>query len=116
LHINNIQDVESQLQKFWEQEEVNVVHRTNEERAAEIHFIRTMIRDHTGSLIVRLPCLPNHSPLGDSYKNAEQRFLQLEKKLSKNSQLREDYTNFIREYLELGHMCPVSSETSVGEV
>jgi hypothetical protein len=50
LHISNIQDIESQLQKFWEQEEVNVVHRTSEKRAAENHFIRTMIRDHTGSI------------------------------------------------------------------
>jgi hypothetical protein len=44
LHVSNIQDVESQLQKFWEQEEVNVVHRTNEKRAAGNHFIRTTIK------------------------------------------------------------------------
>jgi hypothetical protein len=48
--------------------------------------------------------------------NAEHRFLQLEKKLSKNSQLREDYTNFIQEYLQLGHMHPVFNETLVDEV
>jgi hypothetical protein len=115
LHINNVQDVESQLQKFWEQEEVNVVHRTNEERAAENHFASTTIRDHTDRFIVRLPRLPNHASLGDPYKNAEQRFLQLEKKIVEKSQLREDYINFIKEYLQLGHMRPVPSETSVGE-
>jgi hypothetical protein len=104
MHMSNTQDVEAQLQKFLEQEEVNVVHHTNEERAAEDHFIRTTIRDYTRRFIVRLPHLPNHAPLGDSYKNTQQRFLQLEKKLLKNGQLCEDYINFIKEYLQLGHM------------
>jgi hypothetical protein len=87
----------------------DVVHCIHEERAAENHFIKTTVRDHTGRFIARLHRLPNHAPLSDSYKNAEQIFLQLEKKWSKKSQLREYYTNFMKEYSQLGHMRPVCS-------
>jgi hypothetical protein len=114
LHMRNTQDVEAQLQNFWEWN-VNVVHHANEEWAAEDHFIRTTMRSHR----------PLHSKAPSSTKSGSIRWLIQERrteissvteKLSKKSQLREDYTNFIKEYLQLGHMRPVSSETSVGEV
>jgi hypothetical protein len=49
-----------------------------------------------------------HPPLGDSFAVAERRFLQLERKLQGNYELRENYKSFMDKYLELGHMQLVS--------
>ena len=42
--------------------------------------------------------------LGTSYELARKRFISLERRLQKNSQLKSQYVNFMREYQELGHM------------
>ena len=46
--------------------------------------------------------------LGESYDNARSKFLALEQRLLKNSQLKQDYSAFLEEYLQLGHMTPLS--------
>lgn len=42
--------------------------------------------------------------LGDSYNSAKNQFLNLERKLTKNSQLYDQYKLFMAEYIALGHM------------
>ncbi|XP_073811778.1 uncharacterized protein [Musca autumnalis] len=50
-------------------------------------------------------CDPNS--LGDSRDIALRRFLSIERKLNKNTDLKKDYSLFLREYEELGHMSPI---------
>lgn len=48
--------------------------------------------------------LDNPDCLGDPYQSAKKRLLYLEKRFRKNANLKLQYTNFISEYIQLGHM------------
>ncbi|GFU00480.1 DUF1758 domain-containing protein [Trichonephila clavipes] len=57
------------------------------------------------SFIVR-----DDSSIGDSKEGALKRFYSLERKLHSNNQLMEQYTEFMEEYQNLGHMTPLASD------
>lgn len=69
-------------------------------------YSRTTFGDSTGRYYVHLPLRENHSYLGESYHSALRRSLLLEKRLNANQELKEQYDQFIHEYLRLGHMSP----------
>jgi hypothetical protein len=50
--------------------------------------------------------------LGKSRKMAEQRLLQIERRLPKDEELKTKYHAFMHEYLQLGHMQPAEPTTS----
>ncbi|GFX45114.1 integrase catalytic domain-containing protein [Trichonephila clavipes] len=50
------------------------------------------------------------SSLEDSKEGALKRFYSLERKLHSNNQLKEQYTEFMEEYQNLGHMTPLASD------
>jgi hypothetical protein len=104
LFICNEPPIDFKLQRFWEQEEIVSPIRTKEEEAVEGHFVETTTRDETGRFVVRLPRHSQNLQLGDSYTTAEYRFRQLERRLTRNLELRREYTKFMDEYLSLGHM------------
>jgi len=56
---------------------------------------------------VKLPLSDSPDTLGDSYHTARAKFLTLEQRLLKQPQLKKDYSQFLDEYLQLGHMTPV---------
>jgi hypothetical protein len=84
LFLSNTSSLESQLRKFWEQEEIVITHHTKEEKAVELHYKDTTSRDENGRFTVKLPRHNMHPPMGDSFAVAEKRFLQLERKLQGN--------------------------------
>jgi hypothetical protein len=45
--------------------------------------------------------------LGDSYDTAKAKLLTLERRLLKQPQLKKDYSDFLEEYVQLGHMTPL---------
>lgn len=102
----NDQTLHNILETFWkiEDAEVKSVVYSVEENMCETHFAETHTRDSRGNFIVKLPFKENALQLGDSQQLAIQRFKGLERKLSKNPQLKTDYCKFINEYLDLGHM------------
>ena len=74
------------------------------------------IRDR-GRFVVSLPFESDNPQLGESYATAEARFLSLERRLKRDSELAREYANFIQEYRDLGHMalvddCSVNSRVS----
>jgi hypothetical protein len=109
LFVSNKLSVEFKLQRFWEQEEIPLPILNEEEEAVERHFVETTTRYETGRFIVKLPHSQNLQ-LGDSYTAAEYRFQQLERKLTRNEELRRVYTKFTDEYLSLDHMQLVPEE------
>ena len=109
LFICNEPSIDLKLQIFWEQEDIVGPVHTKEEEAVKRHFVETTTRDETGRLIVRLRHSQNLQ-LGNSYTIAQYRFQQLERKLTRNSELRKEYTKFMDEYLSLGHMQLVPEE------
>jgi len=100
------------LQKFWIIEEPgnNVTH-TQEERACVDHFNNTVTRcKFDGRFIVQLPFRENAKRLGKSYEIAKRRLLAMERKFENNSELKIEYSSFMKEYEELGHMELVKDE------
>lgn len=108
---NKLQDpIDNLLTKFWELEEVpetKILSKT--EKMCEEHFQSNLSRLKTGRFVVRLPLTQSPDTLGDTYYLAKRRFLNLEKKFKRNPNLKIEYSNFIREYADLGHL----SESSI---
>ncbi|XP_047020044.1 uncharacterized protein LOC124630274 isoform X2 [Helicoverpa zea] len=111
IHCNLSHSLDSQLRLFWELEELPKLRdtQTQEERMCEDHFIHTTTRDSEGRFHVRIPFKESPDVLGESYTQAERRFYALEKRLQRSPDYKLLYTNFMQEYLDLGHMSPVSS-------
>ncbi|XP_053678670.1 uncharacterized protein LOC128729047 [Anopheles nili] len=104
--------LEESLQRFWNLEELTVNDTYSpDERYCETYYKATTERDDTGRYIVRLPKQPDFGEkLGMSRSQAIRRFELLERRLERDSALREAYQAFMKEYLELGHMSPISTE------
>ncbi|XP_008179733.1 uncharacterized protein LOC103308325 [Acyrthosiphon pisum] len=104
--------VEKLLQKFWfiEEPRNNVTH-TREEQVCVEHFNNTVTRcKEDGRFIVQLPLHGSSKRLGKSYEIAKRRLLAMERKFENNRHLKLEYTRFMKEYEELGHMELVKDE------
>ncbi|XP_076391770.1 uncharacterized protein LOC143265174 [Megachile rotundata] len=101
------------LSNFWEIEEVThpessipIVHIDT----CEEHFTSTTVRDHDGRFVVAIPFNDQLAKLGESFSQAERRFLNLEAKFRRNSDLKKQYIEFMHEYEALNHMSLISNE------
>nr|XP_024215390.1 uncharacterized protein LOC112210386 [Halyomorpha halys] len=96
------------MDKFWAIEEVDAVKITSEEdEHVERHYQKTYYRLSSGRYVVSLPVKENISSLQNPEDQALKRLYNLENKLNKNPSLKEQYHLFMKEYLDLGHMCVV---------
>ncbi|XP_067217392.1 uncharacterized protein [Linepithema humile] len=100
----------NQLEKFWQLEELQTKsHLYADEQKCEKHFQKTYSRQRDGRFVVMIPLKDNYAQLGESYEMAKRRFFSIERKLSKQSELKRQYTTFMQEYMDLGHMKHVSN-------
>lgn len=95
LQKKNKQEVDklhSLVEKFWETEDVPkpLNKFSEEEQNCENHFTSTVKLSPANRIIVKLPFKEPKVELGDSYEIALGRFLNLEKKLIRNSELKKD--------------------------
>jgi hypothetical protein len=60
----------------------------------------TTTRDIDGMFIVNLPIMTSVKMLGRSKEMAKSRFCKLEERFSRNFHLKQEYVNFMDEYLE----------------
>jgi len=102
--------IDFKLQRLWEQEEIVLPIPTKEEEAVERHCMETTTGGETGRFVVRLPRHSQNLQIGNSYTTAEYRFQQMERKLTRNLEVRKENTKFMDEYLSLGHMQLVPEE------
>ncbi|XP_026746568.1 uncharacterized protein LOC113507843 [Trichoplusia ni] len=109
--------LDNQLRRFWEVEEVdggksasNIY--TADDRLCEELFTSTTTRDYDGRFAVRMPLRESADSLGDSYELAKNRFLSLEKRLDRSPELKCMYSDFLKEYLTLGHMTRIDTFSS----
>lgn len=105
-------EIQNQLQRFWEIEDVGRAPLTREEQQCEAHFVQHTTRDNTGRFVVRLPFHADPDNLGDSFTMASRRFQLLERRLSRHPDLKQDYMKFMDEYEALGHMEPACPATT----
>ncbi|XP_055636134.1 uncharacterized protein LOC129775417 [Toxorhynchites rutilus septentrionalis] len=105
-HVVTEQDLNSQLEKMWEVENLDVGKCfTREEQDVEDHFLRTVSRDDAGRYTVRLPFRESMvALLGESYEPALRRFVQMEKRFIRDKTLYDEYVKYMDEYERLGHM------------
>ncbi|XP_073835838.1 uncharacterized protein [Musca autumnalis] len=80
---------------------------SQEQQECEQHFLNTITVQSDGRIIVKLPLKGDPNRLGDSRDIALRRFFSIERKLNKNPELKGSYTQFLKEYEELGHMSQV---------
>lgn len=93
------------LEKFWQMEQVQKNKlRSKEEQFCEDHFMENTRRDESGRYVVRIPINPDAPKLGESRHIALRRFLQMEQRFINSPELKRQYTQFMNEYLDLGHM------------
>nr|CAH7717976.1 unnamed protein product [Callosobruchus chinensis] len=108
-HLSRNSEVQTQLQKFWEIEEVDIPRKlSQEEEYFESHFTSNVTRHVDGKFVVSIPFKDSLDLLGDSGESAKKRFLNLERKLQKNPDMHLRYSEFIHEYINLCHMTKVT--------
>jgi hypothetical protein len=96
-----VKDLSNQLEKFWEIE--NMDDAIKEDDDVENQYKKTVQRSSDGRYVVKIP-FKKDMKLGSSRDQALARFLNLEKKLENDVNLKKQYTKFINEYVSLGHM------------
>lgn len=104
--------IESLMEKFWATEEPATPPPSfTEDGRCEEAFVSQHNRLPSGRFIVPLPTRVTSSSLSfpGSRERAIKRFENLERRLSTDSKLRELYSNFMAEYLTLGHMSVAKS-------
>ncbi len=109
--------VDTFLRRFWEVEEppkAKILSR--EEKQCETHFQQTHRRDEDGRFIVKIPFNEKKGQLGSSKAMAVARFKQVERRLQRQPQFKEQYVEFMREYISLGHMERVLPNEQVAEM
>ena len=104
-HTTDLQQIEKNLAKFWEIEELPQESNLSiEESKCETLYNETTKRDSTGRYMVRLPFKFDPPQLGNSEFNALQNFYSLERRLTKNEALANEYKDFMNGYVKLNHM------------
>ncbi|XP_031351735.1 uncharacterized protein LOC116177021 [Photinus pyralis] len=103
--------LDSDIRKFWELEAIAAKPQIapEEEKCEEI-YRKTVSRDPSGRFIVSLPFRHSEPDLGDTFTMAYRSFKSLETRLIKNPELYNLYSEFMRNYLENGHMTLIASD------
>lgn len=107
------------LKRFWELEELPPTNSMSpEDILCEQYFVENHSRDSTGRYTVSLPFKVSDPSFGDSKTGALRRFYTLERRLLRdNNSLRSAYLDFMRDYLESGHMeLATSPPSNCGQV
>nr|XP_049464868.1 uncharacterized protein LOC120956216 [Anopheles coluzzii] len=108
----NVMTLNDQLSRFWELEGCySPAMLSVEEAECEAAFVQTTSRDHEGRFVVALPTRTERlNQLGDSYEAASRRLQSLCRRLNIDSKLKQGYSKFLQEYLDLGHMEEIPSD------
>ncbi|GBM45351.1 hypothetical protein AVEN_172970-1 [Araneus ventricosus] len=102
------EELNSNLRKFWEIEEIgNELPKSKENAICEEHYARTHRRDQTGKYTVTMPFKEHWSCLGYSRDIALNRLASLWTRLSRDQEYLKLYRDFLKEYEDLGHMTEI---------
>ncbi|XP_051864115.1 uncharacterized protein LOC127566213 [Drosophila albomicans] len=106
----SLSSIDKTLLKFWTVEDVRSPSKvlSAEQQSCEDHFTNNVRRLPSGRFEVRLPFKSDSHQLGCSFEVAKRRFMSLEKRLTRDPELKRMYLEFMEEYVEMGHMSEVS--------
>lgn len=110
-------DLNSLVQRFWELDSVpKASSMTPEEQLCEQKFVEEHYRDPSGRYVVKYPFKENCEPIfNGSREVALRRFYAIEKRLSQDPELYNQYREFMSDYIESDHMSLVPPDQSVGK-
>ena len=80
-----------------------------EEQIFEQHFTQTTTRDPDGRFVGKLPFKGETGKLANGYK-AEKQFFSLERRLEKDPASQKQYSDLIKEFLDMKHLEEIPSE------
>lgn len=104
------------LERLWQQDEVESCSTlTEEEQSVEEHFMRTHYRDSSGRFVVKIPFKDGFDDIGSSRAVALKRFMYLERKLERDSELRNGYVKMMKEIIQVGHIWLVMERSKTRE-
>ena len=96
--------VELDLAHFWEVEEIpRVKPMSKENRQCEEHYDTTIYVADDGRIRVRLP-FKSVARLSNNFHTAKQRLFALERKLKDHGDVKQQYRDFIKEFVDMGHL------------
>ncbi|XP_037929168.1 uncharacterized protein LOC119663631 [Teleopsis dalmanni] len=103
--------VSDQLEMMWKIEEVQSASKSWSPAhvACESLYRETVHQNAMGRIVVRLPFKDSPDCLGLTHNIALRRFYSVERRLSSNRALKQDYQEFMKQYRELGHMTRVET-------
>ncbi|XP_055527048.1 uncharacterized protein LOC129719682 [Wyeomyia smithii] len=110
--LEDLEDTNEALEQFWRIEEIESKRlHSPEQQQCESHYTKNVSRTSEGRYVVRLPRQSNFDHMiGESKTTALRRFRYLEKRLSRDPDMKSQYHLFTSEYLTLGHMRQVSTK------
>ena len=102
--ITNV-DLDASLKRFWEIEEMpKKTFVSHENLLTEQNFIKNVTRLPGGRYSVSLPFNSENPTLGTSIDQADRRLLSLERRFARDDTFRNLYNQFMKDYLDAGHM------------
>ncbi|KAL7724628.1 hypothetical protein ACLKA6_013862 [Drosophila palustris] len=118
MHPSKESRLEALVERFWELEAVpelkDSAKYSPEQLACEKSFKDNVRNLSSGRFEVSLPFKIDPKILGSSFETAKRRFLSLERRVSKDLELKEMYVSFMKEYIDLGHMSVIGTEVPPG--
>ncbi|XP_013116782.2 uncharacterized protein LOC106094138 [Stomoxys calcitrans] len=90
-------NVTTEIERFWETEELEIDMVANDDNKCLEMYAATTKRNAAGRFIVQIP-FKEDKTLGGSYKQAAARLISLEKRLSKDSAMKNEYARIMEEY------------------
>lgn len=110
LSSKRIRGIRQTMRAFWEIENYpNAKKNDEEEEYCKKHFKAMCEQQPDGRFVVQYP-VKEHliRELGNSREIAMKRFQSLERKFDRKPEFKKEYAKFMQEYLQLGHMKPVT--------
>ena len=96
--------MELDLARFWEVEEIpRVKPMSQENRQCEEHYDTTTYVADDGCITVCLPFKSEARP-SNNFHTAKQRLFALERKLKDHGDVKQQYRDFIKEFVDMGHL------------
>lgn len=99
--------LDQSIKKFWELEEVPDLKASSSDLLCEKSFVENHSRDQSGRYIVALPFKDTEPSFSDSRSIALRRFFALENRLLRDPSLHMFYSEFMKDYLDSGHMAEI---------
>ncbi|XP_046466690.1 uncharacterized protein [Neodiprion pinetum] len=111
----NTLKLQEDMSRFWELEEgPTTKYLSAEEQPCEDHFTKHVSRNPSGRYVVALPFNEKKNQLGLSKDLALRRLQTLERRFAKDAHFKQQYTEVIEEYRNLGHITRIQSNDEEG--